>query len=162
MVRSLPRSTWETSTKSFTQSAAAASLCTASTGVIQLEMLICYFCLLGFRPLEVLSRMTQGQINQNSLMSSVLVSSERHKDIVHPKRLILLGPCVRGHRGINQPNQFTGVGPCVSRTRGHRPTEPVHWGRPLCPTDARTLNNRNSSLGSALVSRGYKGIDQPN
>lgn len=32
MVRSLPRSTWEASTKSFPQSAAAAPLCTYSVG----------------------------------------------------------------------------------------------------------------------------------
>ena len=61
-VRSLPRSTWEASTKSFSQSAAAAFLCTALNGVIQLKMLMRSFCLLGFRPLEVLSRMTQGKI----------------------------------------------------------------------------------------------------
>lgn len=122
---------------------------------------MCHFCLLGFPPLEMLSRMTQRKINQNSLLTLVLVSSERHEDTDQPDKFILAGPSVRGHKDINQPNQFTGVGPCVSRTPEHRPTKPVHWGRSLCSADAGALFNRTSSLGTAPVSRGYKSIDQP-
>lgn len=123
---------------------------------------MCHLNLLDFRLLDMLSRMTQGPINQNSLSSSVLVSSERHKDLDQPNQFILVDPRVRGHKDIDPSNQLTGVGLCVSRTRGHRPTEPVHWGRSSCSADARALTNRISSLGSALVSHGQNDIDQPN
>lgn len=85
---------------------------------------------------------TGASANQTSSLESALVSPR--------------------HRGINKPNQFTGVGPCALPTQGHKSTKPVHWGRSLCSADTRTSVNRTSSLGSVLVSRGHKGIEQPN
>lgn len=162
MVRSLPRSKWKASTKAFyslprrhlyTTGIADVLLLppgvSTSGGVIaddtrtnSSKTVSCCRSLCQPKDTRIL-------FTQSGSFRSILVSAGTGASI---NRISSVGSALvsRGHGGIDQPNQFTGVGPCVSQTRGHRLTDPVHWGRPLCPADARTLINPNRSLGSLL------------